>query len=133
MRGDGGVARAADRSCGVPRVVDPAAPIVPRTMRGAPTTWRRKRAACKGTRRLVRAIFRAVVHTLNPLENQRFLHSVTIVRDLSDNCQVLWNACPALSRNVNAYLFRDRLRHKTEPTPSVMYRRDRIHSRGEAG
>jgi hypothetical protein len=102
MRGHGGLARAADRSCGVPRVVVQAAPLVPRTMRGAQSAWRRKRAACKGTRRLVRAIPRAVVHTLNPLENQSILHSVTIVRDWSDNCQVLWNACPALSRPVNA-------------------------------
>src|SRR5262249_47622675 len=100
MRGGGGVAMAAERSCGVPRVVDPAAPVVPRTMRRVPTPWGRKRAACKGTRRLVRAILRAVVHTLNPLENQRFLHSATIVRDWSDNCQVIEHACPALSRPV---------------------------------
>ena len=84
-------------------MVDPSAPIIPGTMRVAQTTEGRLLATCKGTRRLVRAILRALVHTLSPLENQRFLHSVTIVRAMSDNCQVLRNGCPALSRPVNAY------------------------------
>jgi hypothetical protein len=67
MRGNGSSARAADRSCGTPLVVDPTAPIIPENMRVAQTTEGRLLATCKGTRRLVRAILRALVHTLNPL------------------------------------------------------------------
>jgi hypothetical protein len=99
MRADGEVARAADRSCGVPRVADRAGPIAQRTMRAAQTAWRRMRAARKGTRRLVGPIVRAIFHRLNPLENQRFLYSVTIVRGWPDNCQVVGTLtllCPDL-------------------------------------
>jgi hypothetical protein len=56
MRGDGGVARATDRSCGGPPVVNPSAPINPRAMRGAQTVDARTPAARKGVRRLIRAI-----------------------------------------------------------------------------
>src|SRR5947208_3484569 len=93
MRGNGGLARVVGRLCRVPSVVGPSASIIPRTMRGARTAEVRSRAARNSTRPHVRTILLALVHTLNSLENQRFLNSMKIVKVRFDSCQVLWHAC----------------------------------------
>lgn len=48
-----------------------------------------------------------------PLKNQDFVRAGTIVRDMSDNCQVLLSDRPSVSRPVNAYP------NPTRPTTNI--------------
>ncbi len=52
-----------------------------------------------------------------PLKNQDFVRSGTIVRDMSDNCQDLLSDRPSVSRPVNAYP------NPTRPTTNVAVER----------